>query len=133
MFQVSNTIYSKTLLVTAQDNDICIQVASFKNIYFILEKLGCETKTTRTLFEFTNDGNNHNNNDKPLHIQTIMRQLTIIKHNIALNLISECNLEIVNNIFKHLILKHFDQIIKLEPTKSSYVLRIVKYVIGYVT
>jgi len=128
----------QTLLITCKDHNEFIQLASYKNIYFIVEKLGCNIKheicdILCEIFEF-HDANNSNCNTersriqcKPLHIQSIVRQLMMLKVNIcdsALHLISDCNFEIVTSIFNKLLIANWRQIIKLDSTKLAYVLRI---------
>merc|ERR1719162_1164040 len=139
-----------TLLVTAQDHNEFVQLASFKNLYFMVEKLGCDikegvVKILAAIFEFgrystsSKTGSDSGNvsarsgkssarrlASKPLHIQSIMRQLMVTKHNIcdaALNLIADCKFETVVIIFEKLIVANLDRILKLEPTKLAYCLR----------
>jgi len=145
--------YSKilisTLLETAQDHNEFVQLASFKNIYYVLEKLGCDIKEElcsilAAIFEFESSSSKSSSDSgnvsarsgkssarrlasKPLHIQSIMRQLMVTKHNIcdaALNLISDCTFNTVAVIFEKLIVANLDRILKLEPTKLAYCLRI---------
>ena len=68
-----------------------------------------------------------NINSKPLHIQGLIRQTIIIKHNIcdeSFNLILDCNYKLVSDIFQNLIIANFSKILKLETTKLAYCLRI---------